>query len=74
MDPIMNEVWNLDPIYKGFEDPAVEADLRAAKANRSFDSSHFGRAGCDEKHADVTVIKSCFGFCLFSLARRSFLL
>jgi len=23
----MNEVWNLDPIYKGFEDPAFEADL-----------------------------------------------
>jgi len=23
----MNEVWNLDPIYKGFDDPAFEADL-----------------------------------------------
>ena len=23
----MNEVWNLDPIYKGFEDPAYEADF-----------------------------------------------
>ena len=20
----MNEVWNLDPIYKGFDDPAFE--------------------------------------------------
>ena len=27
----MNEVWNLDPIYKGFDDPAFEADLAAAK-------------------------------------------
>ena len=27
----MNEVWNLDPIYTGFDDPAFEADLAAAK-------------------------------------------
>ena len=27
----MNEVWNLDPIYKGFDDPAYEADLAVAK-------------------------------------------
>ena len=27
----MNEVWNLDPIYKGFDDPAFEADLAAGK-------------------------------------------
>ena len=27
----MNEVWNLDPIYKGFEDPAFEADMLALK-------------------------------------------
>ena len=27
----MNEVWNLDPIYKGFDDPAFEADLASAK-------------------------------------------
>ena len=27
----MNEVWNLDPIYKGFDDPAFEADLNRAK-------------------------------------------
>ncbi len=27
----MNEVWNLDPIYKGFDDPAFEADLAALK-------------------------------------------
>ena len=27
----MNEVWNLDPIYKGFDDPAFEADLTSAK-------------------------------------------
>ena len=22
----MNEVWNLDPIFKGFDDPAFDAD------------------------------------------------
>ncbi len=27
----MNEVWNLDPIYKGFSDPAFEADISSAK-------------------------------------------
>ena len=27
----MNEVWNLDPIYQGFDDPAFEADLTALK-------------------------------------------
>ena len=28
----MNEVWNLDPIYKGFEDPAYQADFARMKA------------------------------------------
>ena len=28
----MNEVWNLDPIYKGFDDPAYQADLARMKA------------------------------------------
>ena len=27
----MNEVWNLDPIYKGFDDPAFEAELEELK-------------------------------------------
>ena len=27
----MTEVWNLDPIYRGFDDPAFEADLTALK-------------------------------------------
>ena len=27
----MNEIWNLDPIYKGFDDPAFEADMTALK-------------------------------------------
>ncbi len=27
----MNEVWNLDPIYKGFDDPAFSADLELLK-------------------------------------------
>lgn len=28
----MNEVWNLDPIYTGFDDPAFAADLEALRA------------------------------------------
>jgi len=28
----MNEVWNLDPIYKGFDDPAFAADMEKARA------------------------------------------
>ncbi len=28
----MNEVWNLDPIYKGFDDPQYAADLEKGKA------------------------------------------
>ena len=27
----MNEVWNLDPIYKGFDDPAFGEDMQALK-------------------------------------------
>ena len=27
----MNDVWNLDPIYKGFDDPAYTADMTALK-------------------------------------------
>ena len=27
----MNEVWNLDPIYKGFDDPTFEAELEELK-------------------------------------------
>ena len=27
----MNEVWNLDRIYKGFEDPQFDADFSALK-------------------------------------------
>ena len=27
----MNEVWNLDPIYRGFDDPAFASDLAALK-------------------------------------------
>ncbi len=28
---MMNKVWNLDPIYRGFSDPAFEADLQALR-------------------------------------------
>ena len=27
----MNEVWNLDPIYRGFDDPAFASDLRSLR-------------------------------------------
>ena len=27
----MNEIWNLDPIYKGFDDPAFDADMNLLK-------------------------------------------
>ena len=27
----MNQVWNLDPIYKGFDDPAFDGDMAALK-------------------------------------------
>ena len=27
----MNEVWNLEPIYRGFDDPAFDADLKSLK-------------------------------------------
>lgn len=28
----MNDVWNLDPLYKGFDDPAFESDMSALKS------------------------------------------
>ena len=28
----MNDVWNLNPLYQGFEDPAFETDLAELKA------------------------------------------
>ena len=39
----MNEVWNLDPIYKGFDDPAFGADLEALK-NKVGEFSSFADA------------------------------
>ena len=27
----MNKVWDLSPIYKGFDDPAFDADMRELK-------------------------------------------
>ena len=32
----MNDVWNLTPIYEGFDDPAFEADLKMLKENTLF--------------------------------------
>ena len=39
----MNEVWNLDPLYKGFDDPAFEADMNAVEAKiseKSFEEAY----------------------------------
>ena len=30
----MNEVWNLDPIYKGFDDPAFAQDMQQCKERK----------------------------------------
>lgn len=31
----MNEVWNLDPIYQGFDDPAFARDVEALQLTLS---------------------------------------
>ena len=46
----MNEVWNLDVIYKGFEDPAFAADMDALRnAAKGFNEFAAGLAGMDAK-------------------------
>jgi hypothetical protein len=50
----MNEVWNLDPLYKGFDDPAFEADLAALKSACEEEGILF--SDCDwlhEEHSDL---------------------
>ena len=39
----MNEVWNLDPIYKGFDDPAYEQDVALAKAKLDAYAAFMGK-------------------------------
>lgn len=39
----MNEVWDLDPIYHGFDDPAFEADLTALK-QKAAEAAEFAQA------------------------------
>ncbi len=39
----MNEIWNLDPIYKGFDDPAFEADMLKLKALAATISEYAGK-------------------------------
>ncbi len=41
----MNEVWNLDPIYQGFDDPAFEADMAALKDEVAEIAAFAGRLG-----------------------------
>ena len=44
----MNEVWNLDPIYRGFDDPAFEADFSALKEKiAEFSAFTEGLASCE---------------------------
>ena len=48
----MNEVWNLDPIYKVFDDPAFEADLNAGKEKlQEFTAFAAGLADMDPAEA-----------------------
>ncbi len=39
----MNEIWNLDPIYTGFEDPAFEADMLKLKTMAQELSDYMGK-------------------------------
>jgi len=41
----MNEVWNLDPIYKGFDDPSFEADLAVGKEKIAEFTAHVAALG-----------------------------
>ena len=41
----MNEVWNLDPIYKGFDDPNFEGDLNALRQEVESFSTFVGVLG-----------------------------
>ena len=44
----MNEVWNLDPIYRGFEDPAFSADMEALrKVVAEYNAFAAGLSGMD---------------------------
>ena len=53
----MNEVWNLDPIYTGFDDPKFEDDLAAAKEKlAAFTAFTATLADCDPAQALLTGI------------------
>ena len=44
----MNEVWNLDPIYRGFEDPAFDADMEVLReVVKNFNAFAAGLSGMD---------------------------
>ena len=44
----MNDVWNLDPIYLGFDDPAFDRDLKELKeAGAEFAACTRDLAGCE---------------------------
>ena len=43
----MNGLWNLDPIYRGFDDPAFEGDLEKLKQKVAKDLYKAGVLGPD---------------------------
>ena len=70
----MNEVWNLDPIYKGFDDPAFEAELAEAKhlvaeyaaftaALSDADPAEGLRKGIDLQEKITCLISKLLGYC-----------
>ena len=51
----MNEFWNLDPIYQGFEDPRFEEDLSALK-NKAAEMADFA-ASLEQQEPQATLIR-----------------
>ena len=49
----MNEVWNLDPIYTGFDDPAFEADMTSLKETAALISAFAGELPSMESAAGL---------------------
>ena len=63
----MNQFWNLDPMYKGFDDPAFEGDLAALKEKieafaaftenlKNMDALEGLRAGTDAEEEVMTLL------------------
>ena len=52
----MNEVWNLNVIYQGFEDPQYEADLGKLKERASAYAAYTAALG---EKAPAQALKDC---------------